>query len=106
MKFKSLLLSFFLLALAAGSAGQIIRPFTSRYSNPSERGNIVFVSNSIMGTQGVGTGNPGTAEPPPTGTSRNNTGAGTYIDADGPVPPAPVTIFNYGSTWRYHDQYG
>ncbi len=106
MKLKILpILLLLVAATTSNSYAHVIRPFTIRYTNQSERGNIVFVANSIMGTQGVGTGNPGTGEPPPAGTSKNNVGAGTYIDADGPVPPAPVTIFNYGSGWKYHDVY-
>ena len=84
MKIRIFSVVILLIAGLTNGYSQIIRPFTNRYSNPSERGGIVFVANSIMGTQGVGTGNPGTGEPPPTGTSRNNTGAGVYIDADGP----------------------
>ncbi|MCW3115940.1 MAG: type sorting protein [Chitinophagaceae bacterium] len=86
-----ILLGFFANSINA----QIVRPFTIRYSNPSERGNIVYVSNSIIST----TGSTGTGEVPPSGTSTDNGGAGVYLDVDN---PAPVTQLNYGSTWNYY----
>ncbi|MEO5948731.1 MAG: hypothetical protein ABIP79_18085, partial [Chitinophagaceae bacterium] len=95
---------FLLLLIVGGNAvAQVIRPMTIRYNNPSVRGNIVYVANSIVSTQGVGSGTPGTGEVPPAGTSRNNAGGGINIDDDGPVPIPPVTIFNYGSNWHYND---
>lgn len=78
---------------------QIIRPFTSRYYNPSVKGSIVYVSNSIISTAGVGAGNPGTGEPPSGGTSRNNAGAGINIEVDN---PAPTVKLPFGSVWDYH----
>jgi hypothetical protein len=69
---------------------QIIRPFTLRYSNPSVRGNIVFVSNNVITSNGL------TTEAPPSGTGTNNNGPGVNIDIDG-------NIFDYGSTWKYLD---
>jgi uncharacterized repeat protein (TIGR01451 family) len=69
-----------------------IRAFTPRYNNPSVRGNIVYVSNSIVTTTGFGTpagsGDAAArAEIPPAGTSNNN-GTSDYgrnidVDADG-----------------------
>src|SRR5690349_1573931 len=76
--------------LALCGTAQIIRPFTLRYSNPSVRGNIVFVSNNLITSNGT------TTEAPPGGTSTNNNGPGVNIDVDG-------NIFDYGSTWKYLD---
>ena len=87
----------------AGSAtlqAQIVRPFTVRYNNPSVRGNIVYVSNSIMTTNGSS----GTGEMPPAGSSTNNAGVGLYIDIDDPTPIPNDTLFKYNSTtnlWKY-----
>jgi len=80
---------------------QIIRPFAAKYYNPSVRGNIVYVSNSIISTAGVGAGSPGTGEVPPAGTTRNNVGAGINIDVDN---PAPTVKLPFGSVWNYHTQ--
>ena len=87
--------------LFASAEAQIIRPFTTRYYNPSVRGNIVYVSNSIISTSGIGTGNPGTGEVPPAGTSKDNSGTGINIDVDN---PAPAVILPFGSVWNYHAQ--
>ena len=89
MKPLSFLVVLTLLVLNSLTA-QIIRPFSLRYSNPSVRGNIVFVANNII------TANGNTAEAPPSGTSSNNNGPGVNIDIDG-------LIFDYGSTWKYFD---
>jgi uncharacterized repeat protein (TIGR01451 family) len=72
------------------TTAQIIRPFTLRYSNPSVRGNIVYVSNNLI------TSNGNTTEAPPGGTGTNNGGPGVNIDVDG-------VLFDYGSTWKYLD---
>ncbi|MBL7698764.1 MAG: hypothetical protein JNK79_11415 [Chitinophagaceae bacterium] len=69
---------------------QIIRPFSLRYSNPSVRGNIVFVANNVITSNGI------TTEAPPAGTTSNNNGPGINVDVD-------ALIFNYGSTWKYLD---
>ncbi|RZK47119.1 MAG: hypothetical protein EOO94_01345, partial [Pedobacter sp.] len=69
---------------------QIVRPFSLRYSNPSVRGNIVYVANNIITSNGV------TSEAPPGGTTSNNNGPGVNIDVDG-------LIFDFGSTWKYLD---
>ena len=69
---------------------QIIRPFSLRYSNPSVRGNIVFVSNNIITSNGI------TSEAPPGGTTTNNNGPGINVDID-------ALIFDYGSAWKYLD---
>ncbi len=78
---------------------QIVRSFATRYYNPSVKGNIVYVSNSIISTSGVGSGNPGTGEVPPAGTSMDNNGNGINIDVDN---PAPTTKLAFGSVWNYH----
>lgn len=83
---------------AIGAEAQILKPFTPRYSNPSVRGSIVYVSNSIISTAGVTSGNPGTGEAPPGGTTRNNVGTGINIDIDN---PAPAVIIPFGSVWNY-----
>ena len=87
-----------LLLFITTASAQIIRPFTSRYYNASVRGNIVYVSNNIISTSGVGSGNPGTGEVPPAGSTSDNAGNGIDIDIDN---PAPVTKLNFGSVWNY-----
>ena len=96
------ILILFSLALSYQAGAQILRPFTPRYYNPSVRGNIVYVSNSIISANGIGSGVPGTGEIPPTGTSRDNNGAAINIDIDGAGTP-PTTLIAYGSQWRFHD---
>jgi len=86
-----------LLLFACGANAQIIRPFTARYYNPSVKGNIVYVSNSIISTSGIGAGNPGTGEPPPTGTSKDNGGTGINIDVDN----YSAVKLPFASTWNY-----
>ena len=76
---------------------QILRAFTPRYYNPSVKGNIVYVSNSIISTSGLGTGIPGTGELPPLGTSMDNDGNGINIDVDNLVVPKLA----FGSAWNY-----
>src|SRR6185369_7955307 len=93
MKTWRYILFTFIFAVQFASA-QVIRPFTVRYNNPSIRGNIVYVSNSIITSSGVGSGSPGTGEVPPAGSTRNNVGSGVYLDVDN---PSPVTLFTYGS---------
>jgi uncharacterized repeat protein (TIGR01451 family) len=66
----------------------ILRPFTQRYNNPSVKGNILYVSNSIVSSQGVGAGSPGTGEVPPGGSTVNG-GPGINIDVD-----ADASTFN------------
>lgn len=82
---------------AYGAGAQILRPFTARYYNPSVKGNIVYVSNSIISTSGIGAGNPGTGEPPPAGTSKDNSGTGINIDVDN----YSVVKLPFASTWNY-----
>ena len=89
-----------LLLFINATEGQVIRPFTARYYNPSVKGNVVYVSNSIISTSSVGSGNPGTGEAPPAGGSRDNDGNGINIDVDN---PAPATLCPFGSTWKYLD---
>ncbi|MGB5008104.1 MAG: T9SS type A sorting domain-containing protein [Ferruginibacter sp.] len=92
-------LTIVVLLFAVSASAQIIRPFTSRYYNSSVRGNIVYISNSIISTSGIGAGIPGTGEPPPTGTTRDNNGQGINIDIDN---PAPTVKLPFGSVWNYH----
>ncbi|MGB5008086.1 MAG: DUF11 domain-containing protein, partial [Ferruginibacter sp.] len=80
---------------------QILRAFTQRYYNPSVKGNIVYVSNSIISTSGIGAGVPGTGELPPTGSTMDNDGKGINIDVDNPAPTVKVP---FGSIWNYHAQ--
>lgn len=95
---KSVPVILLLLFVVATVAAQVIRPFTSRYYNPSVRGNIVYVANSIISATGVGSGNPGTGEVPPLGLSRDNDGAGINIDVDNPAPTVKIP---FGSVWNY-----
>ncbi len=94
---KFLQLFFVLLLFSAAAGAQVLRPFTARYYNSSVRGNIVYVSNSIISTSGVGAGNPGTGEVPPAGTTRNNAGSGINIDVDN----INVSLVPYVSSWKY-----
>lgn len=94
---KNLLLVCLLSFAALFTGAQVLRPFTPRYYNTSVRGNIVYVSNSIISTNGISAS--GTAEMPPTGTSKNNSGTGLYLDVV--TDPAPATIFGFGSQWKY-----
>jgi len=75
---------------------QVVRPFSVRYSNPSERGNIVYISNSIISTSG----STGTGEVPPSGTSTDNSSSGIYINIDA-IPS--TTFINYGANWKYYN---
>ncbi|MGB4844997.1 MAG: T9SS type A sorting domain-containing protein [Ferruginibacter sp.] len=95
---KNLQLLFVLLILSVSATAQILRPFTPRYYNSSARGGIVYISNSIVSTAGVGSGNPGTGEAPAGGSTTNNSGNGINIDIDG-VPAD--TIVAIGSAWKY-----
>ncbi len=89
-----------MLMFSMSADAQIIRPFTARYYNPSVRGGIVYVSNSIVSTAGVGSGSPGTGEVPSGGSSTNNGGGGVNLDIDGVQPD---TILSTGSSWKYLD---
>lgn len=96
---KNLLLLFYLLVLAGVyTNAQIIRPFTARYYNPSVKGNIVYVANSIVASTAITTGVPGTGEVPPTGSTTNNSQFAIDIDIDN---PAAVSKMTFGSTWNY-----
>jgi len=97
-KMKRILFLAAIFLTSIGVEAQILKAFTPRYSNPSVRGNIVYVSNSIISTNGVGTGSPGTGEVPSGGTTRNNVGAGINIDIDN---PAPTVKLAFGSVWDY-----
>src|SRR5437016_646358 len=96
---KIIFLNVVLIAVVTSTTGQVIRSFTSRYNNPSVKGGIVYISNSIVSTTGIGTGVPGTGEVPPSGSSVNGA-AGIDLDVDN---PAPATLYSYGSTWKYLD---
>ncbi|MEP7280085.1 MAG: T9SS type A sorting domain-containing protein [Bacteroidota bacterium] len=80
---------------AQGLYAQVIRPFTPRYTNPSVRGNIKFVSNNIITTAGAIT-----TEIPPAGSATNNNGAGVNLDIDN---PPNTTFFTYSAAWKYYD---
>ncbi len=93
---KLLPLLCYLIAVSSIAAGQILRPFTPRYYNPSVRGNIVFTANNIISsTGGI------TTENPPGGTSVNNGKPAIYLDIDN---PAPTVKLPFGSVWKYHTQ--
>ncbi len=85
--------------ICAVTKAQIVRNFTPRYYNASVKGNIVYVSNSIISTSGIGSGNPGTGEIPPAGTTMDNDGNGINIDIDNPAPAVKIP---FGSVWNYH----
>ncbi|RYD92575.1 MAG: hypothetical protein EOP54_20600, partial [Sphingobacteriales bacterium] len=96
---KNLHLFLFMVVVSSASFAQIVRPFTPRYYNSSVKGNIVYVSNSIISSAGVGPGIPGTGEVPPSGTSKDNSSVGINIDIDN---LASVTKLPFNSTWNYH----
>ncbi len=73
--------------------GQVLRPVTPRYNNPSVKGNIVYVANNIITSEG---GN--TTEVAPGGSSTNNGKLCVNIDVD--ATPS-VKYINFGSSWRY-----
>ena len=101
---KILLLIFWCtLLLVQNGYSQTIRPFSYRYHNPSVRGNVVYVSNSIISTSGVGAGSPGTGEVPPGGGTRNNAGNGIYLNAAGTTTS---TLIPFGSPWKYYVSFG
>ncbi len=64
-------------------AQYILRPPTVRFSRPSQRGNIVYVANSIINTGALAQ----TTEIPPAGTGKNNSFTGNHIDVDAIVFP-------------------
>jgi uncharacterized repeat protein (TIGR01451 family) len=94
---KNLISLILLNLLAFCTSAQVLRPFAPRYYNTSVRGNIVYVSNSIISTNGISAS--GTAEMPPGGSSRNNSGTGLYLDVV--TDPTPTTLFGFGSQWKY-----
>ncbi len=71
-----------------------VRPFTPRYINPSVRGNIVYVSNNSITTNGVTT-----TEAPPSGSATNNGSFGVNLDIDN----TPITLLPWNSTWKFSD---
>ncbi len=80
------------------STAQVLRAFAPRYYNSSARGSIVYVSNSIVSTNGIASGVPGTGEIPPTGSTTNNGSTAINIDIDN---PAATTKMAFGSVWNY-----
>ena len=99
---KFIQLLFVMLFVSAFANAQILRPFTSRYYNPSTRGSIVYVANSIVSTSGVGSGSPGTGEVPPGGATTNNAGVGINIDVDNYT----ITKIPSLSVWNYYANAG
>ncbi len=91
---KKLFCLFLISLFFFGAHAQILRPFTSRYSNSSVRGNIVYVANNI-----ITSANASTSEAPPGGVGVNNGNIASYIDADGDA----ATFMSYGSLWKYLD---
>lgn len=90
-----------LLLFNNGVSAQVVRQFTPRYYNPSVKGNIVYVSNSIISTSGVSATVPGTGEVSPAGTSWNNAGVAINIDVDNPAPTVKIP---FGSVWNYQSR--
>ena len=93
-----LLLGFF----GVDSQAQILRPFTVRYTNPSVRGNIVYVANNSITSVGTNPAmvppGPGTAPAAPaTGTHVNNGRVAMNINADA------TALVPWNSTWRFSD---
>lgn len=64
-----------------------------RYSNPSVRGNIIYIANNSITSSGEIT-----TEAPPGGTATNNGNIAANIDIDG-VPPTTYIAFN--ANWKY-----
>ena len=92
MKKKTTLIACMLLSALFADA-QVLRPFTPRYSNPSVRGNIVYVSNNIITSTSTNT-----SEAPPGGSATNNDAPAAYLDIDG-VPP--TQYIGFGDSWYY-----
>lgn len=90
---KSIYLVLLLLFMANNASAQVLRAMTPRYSNPSVKGNIVYVANNIITSSGSIT-----TEAPPGGSAVNNGNTGLNVDIDG-IPP--VTYVAFGSSWKY-----
>ena len=90
LKFFPLLI---LLFAAHSASAQVLRPMAPRYSNPSVRGNIIYVANNSITSSGEIT-----TEAPPGGTATNNGNIAANIDIDG-VPP--TTYVAFGANWKY-----
>ena len=79
-KIYTLLIVTFLIGVVSESYGQyILRPPTIRFDRASQKGNILYVANSIINTGAAAQ----TTENPPAGTSNNNGFLANYIDIDG-----------------------
>lgn len=91
MKTNNYIITLFAILISCSTTGQVLRAFSPRYSNPSVRGNIVFVSNNSITSSGVNT-----TETPPGGTAVNNGNAGANINITG------TTLIPFGSVWKYY----
>ncbi len=94
--FLSLILITSLVNFTGDSFAQVLRPFTPRFTAPSEKGNIRFISNSISYTYGQATN-----EVAPAGGSTNNGGHPVFINVD--ASENANNIINYGDAWKYLD---
>jgi uncharacterized repeat protein (TIGR01451 family) len=81
--------------LTHNSLAQVLRPFTPRFTAPSEKGNIRYISNNISYTYGANRD-----QIPPAGGAQNNGGHAVFINVDG----MPNNLISYGDNWKYWDQ--
>ncbi|MBL0268842.1 MAG: T9SS type A sorting domain-containing protein [Chitinophagaceae bacterium] len=93
---KKPLILFILLTAALAVRAQVIRPMTARYSNPSVKGNIVYVSNNIITSAGTLT-----TEAPPGGTAVNNSHVSENIDIES-SGSSNTSFIALGATWKYY----
>ncbi|MEZ5033475.1 MAG: T9SS type A sorting domain-containing protein [Chitinophagaceae bacterium] len=93
MKKNRILLVIFTLCNLQFIQAQVLRSMTPRYSNSSVKGNIVYVSNNIITSEGGVTG-----DVPPAGGQTNNGKMGLNIDVDN-----STTLFSFNSSWKYLD---
>lgn len=91
MKTNNYIIILFAMSISCSTTGQVLRAFSPRYSNPSVRGNIVFISNNSITSSGVNT-----TEAPPGGTAVNNGNTGANINITG------TTLIPFGSAWKYY----
>ncbi len=90
---KKLVCFFVLLVSWQSGDAQVLRAMTARYSNPSVKGNIVYVSNNIITSAGVIT-----TEVPPGGSAVNNGNTGANLDID--ATPS-TTYIPFNASWKY-----